>query len=183
MSAPPPRTVVLVEFTDDLLALNRVMGIVRRRNLSLVSSALGPGPAPGGRRLTLILTDEPSTVSRLVNHLRKTSGVYQAETRPEAECLTREQLLVRVRVAPARLGALLDLVALYEVRVLEESPEELLLEATGDAPLLGALLRALEPFGVLAHARGGALALPRGPLAGAPARVAGLPRPVSAVPA
>lgn len=172
------RTVVLVEFADDLLTLNRVMGIVRRRNLAVASAALGPGQAPARRALTLVLSDEPATVSRLVNHLRKTSGVTDASARPESECLTREQLLVRVRVAPVHLAALLDVAALYETRLLEESPEELLLEATGDEPLLGALLRALEPFGVLAWTRGGALALPRTPQS-APAQRPGVSPPAA----
>jgi len=177
----PLRRVVQVEFADDLLTLNRVMGIIRRRNLAVASAALGPGQDPAGRVLTLVLADEPATVSRLVNHLRKTSGVRDATARPEAEYLTREHLLVRVRVAPVHLAALLDVAALYETRILEESSEELLLEATGSDPLLGALLRALEPFGVLAFARGGALALPRTPPIVAGPRPASAPRAASAV--
>lgn len=181
MTAPRPATVVLVEFADDLLTLNRVMGIVRRRNLTVASAALGPGQGPARRTLTLVLNDEPATVSRLVNHLRKTSGVVDATARPAADCRTRELLLVRVRVAPVHLAALLDVAALYETRILEESPEELLLEASGDEPLLGALLRALEPFGVLAWTRSGALALPRAPQPATAPRPAAAPRAASAV--
>ena len=183
MSAPFSATVVLVEFSDDLITLNRVVGIMRRRNLAVVSLSLGPAPGSGRRGLTAVLADDAATVSRLVNQLRKTSGVILALVRPENECLTREQMLVRVRVAPMHLAALLDAVALYDAHIIEESPEELLLEATGAAPLLGSLLRALEPFGVLAHARGGALALPRTPPSAAARRAATGPRAAKAVPA
>lgn len=183
MSAPLPAKVVLVEFEEDLLTLNRVIGIMRRRNLAVASLSLGPAPGSARRGLTAVLTDEPATVARLVNQLRKTSGVARVFVRPEAECLTREQLLVRVRVAPMHFAELLDAVALYEARIVEESSEELLLEATGAAPLLGALLRALEPFGVLAHARGGALALPRTSPPGPAHRPAALSRAARTVPA
>lgn len=182
MNAPRPATVVLVEFADDLVTLNRVIGIMRRRNLAVVSLSLGPAPGSGRRGLTAVLADEPAAVARLVHQLRKTSGVFQVLLRAEAECLTREQMLVRVRVTPVHLAALLDAVALYDAHIVEESAEELLLEATGAAPLLGALLRALEPFGVLAHARGGALALPRTP-AGPARRATTSPRSAKAVPA
>jgi len=177
---------VSVLLVEDLLALNRAVGIIRRRNLGVESLTLGQSLRPGLSRLACLVRADGATVERLGNQLRKMVGVEQVEVLPESGCTAREQLLARVRVSPAQLAALLDLIALYDGAILEESPQELTLEATGAPALLSALLRALEPFGLLEAARGGTLALARPGLAepGGSARPAGTtPRIATAIPA
>jgi acetolactate synthase I/III small subunit len=108
-----------------------------------------------------VLASEPDAVDRMANQLRKMVGVSEVMVTPEAECVTREHALIRVRVSPADLAGLLDTVALFQASVVEESAHELLLQVAASPPILGSLLRALEPFGVLELARGGAIALAR----------------------
>jgi len=160
---------------DDLLALNRAVGIVRRRNLSVASVSLGPSSRIGVSRLTCILTADQPSVDRMANQLRKMVGVLEVTVVPEAECVSREHALIRVRTAPAQLAGLLDTIALFQATVVEESPHELVLEATASPPILVSLLRALEPFGVLDVVRSGAIALPRSSATDPAGARAGLP--------
>ncbi len=187
MSAPLPTWVVAVLLEDDLLALNRAVGIVRRRNLALSGLTLGPSERAGINRLVLTVTGDPAATERMANHFTKLAEVRGVSVHPESECTTREQSLVRVRVSAVTLSALLDALALYDARIVEEHPEDLTVEATGTAPFMVSFLRALEPFGVLDLVRGAALALPprAGALtAGPPAGVgAPLPRVAAALPA
>lgn len=161
MTVPFPSWVVSVLMSDDLLALNRAVGIIRRRNLALSSVSLGPTPRVGVSKLTAVLATDESSVTRMANQLRKMIGVLEVTVAPEADCVAREHALVRVRVGPAELATVLDTVDLYHARVVEESAGELLLEATGTPATLVSLLRALEPCGVLDVVRGGAIALNR----------------------
>jgi acetolactate synthase-1/3 small subunit len=122
----------------------------------------------------------------MANALRKMTEVIEVAVHAESDCTSREHALVRVRVSPAQLSALLDVVSLFEATVVEESPEDLLIEVTGTAPFMTSLLRALEPFGVLDLARGGTVVLPRqapgGPVG--TARLApAVPRVATAIPA
>ena len=156
-----PTLVVTALLPDDFLALNRAIGIIRRRNLDVTSLVLGPSGRPGLSRLSCIIEGEPATTERMANQLRKMVGVAQVLVQVEAECSVREHALIRVRVATAHLASLFDTIAVYDALVVEESPHELTLEITGAPPLVVALLRALEPFGVLEIARGGTLALSR----------------------
>jgi len=153
--------VVSVLLADDLLALNRAVGIVRRRNLPISGVALGPTGRPGTLRLTCVVTTDQAATERMANALRKMVEVQSVAVYPESECTAREHALVRVRVAPAHLSALLDAVSLYDATILEESAHELLIEATGTAPFMMSFLRALEPFGIVDVARGGTVILPR----------------------
>jgi acetolactate synthase I/III small subunit len=160
MTIPLPCWVVAVQLRDDLLALNRAVGIVRRRNLEVASVSLGPSPRVGVSRLTILVTAEAEAAERMANQLRKMSGVLEVSLCPESECVIREQALIRVRVSPSQLGSLLDTVELFQATVLEEKPDQLVLEAAAPPPVLGSLIRALEPFGVMEVVRGGSLAIP-----------------------
>lgn len=173
MSPPLPVLVVTALLPEDLLALNRAIGIIRRRNLNVTSLVLGPSGRPGLRRLSFLVEGEAATTERMANQLRKMIGVDQVLVVAAAECTVREHALIRVRVATAHLAGLFDTIALYDALVVEESPHELTLEITGAGPLVVSLLRALEPFGVLEVARSGTLALARAEVA--PAESARLP--------
>jgi acetolactate synthase-1/3 small subunit len=155
-----PTWVVSVLMRDDLLALNRATGIIRRRNLPVGSVSLGPTGRAGTLRLTCVVNGDRAATDRMANALRKMVDVREVNVYAEAQCVSREHALVRVRVSPAQLSALLDTVSLFEATVVEEGPHALLIEATGAEPFLMSFLRALEPFGILDDARGGPLTLP-----------------------
>jgi acetolactate synthase-1/3 small subunit len=182
-----PTWVVSAFLENDLLALNRAIGIIRRRNISVPSISLGPSGRAGLTRLTCIVESDAAATERMANQLRKMVGVSEVVVSLESACTGREHALVRVRISPAQLSALLDIVALYNAEIVEESPHDLLIEATGTAPFMTTLLRALEPFGILDLARGGTLAVPRAqppaPEQSAAPTSTVMPRAATAVPA
>lgn len=184
MTLPIPSWIVTVLLQDDPLALNRAVGILRRRNLPVSSVSLGPAGPVGVSRLTTILSTDEAAVVRMGNALRKMVGILDVTVAAESEYLVREHALVRVRTAPRELAGLLDIVALYQASVLEELPSELVLEVTAAPPAMVSFLRALEPYGVLHVVRGGAVALPHPVVAESAGRAtAPAPRVATAIPA
>ena len=175
MSAPVSTWVVSVLLQDDMLALNRATGIIRRRNLPVGNVSLGPTGRPGTLRLTCVVSSDHAAADRLAHALRKMVEVRAVSVHAEADCAVREHALVRVRISPAQLSPLLDAVSLFEAAIVEESPYDLLIEATGTGPFMTSFLRALEPFGIIDMARGGTLVLPRQAVPGA----AGSARPAA----
>ncbi|HTS86957.1 MAG TPA: acetolactate synthase small subunit [Gemmatimonadales bacterium] len=160
MSAPQATWILSVCFPDDLLCLNRAVGILRRQSLPVSNVALGPTGRPGTLRLSCALAADRATAERTANALRKMTEAREVTLHAEADCVMREHLLVRVRVPPTGLSALLDTVSLFQATIVEERPDELLLEATGTSPFMVSFLRALEPFGMIDLVRGASLALP-----------------------
>lgn len=159
MTQPLPSWIISVLLQDDALALNRLMGILRRRNLGIESFAVGPSDKSGSLRVTCSMHADRGAIDRCANAIRRMVGVVMVSVVAERDCVAREHALIRVRVAPHDLAALLDAIALFQATVVEEGPNELVLEATATPPLLNSLLRALEPHGILEVARGGAIAL------------------------
>ncbi len=153
--------VVSAVLEDGLLALNRAIGIIRRRQLVLTRFRAGPGGEAGTAHLTLVVEAERGAVERLAAQLRKMVGVRAVAVRPEEALALRELLVARVAVGRGARAALLDLLALYNGCLVAEAADEAIVEASGSPPLLTSLLRALEPFGVLEVARSGPVGVTR----------------------
>ena len=63
---------------QDLLALGRAVGELRRRNLKVSAITLGPGADAGQTRLTVIVDADEDTVEMAMRKLLKVSGVRGA---------------------------------------------------------------------------------------------------------
>jgi acetolactate synthase-1/3 small subunit len=166
--------VLSVLLEDDLLCLNRAIGVIRRRQLPTEAIHLGPAGTAGLLRLTMALQCDPDAVDRMASQLRKSPGVREAAVWSGEEVQPREFVMVRLRVGRDQQAALFDVLALYGGLVTAESADETVIEASGTPPMITSLIRALEPLGVLEVVRSGPLTLaPRmapGPVAvGTPA--------------
>ncbi|HEU5262187.1 MAG TPA: acetolactate synthase small subunit [Gemmatimonadales bacterium] len=158
-SAVPHAVSVLLD--EALLALNRTVGVLRRRNLPIESIAVGPAGAPGLARLTIILNSDEATVDTTVKKLRNLSGVRAAVTFPMDEGVTRELALVKVRARHERYAGLLDVIELFNADVVDEGADAVIVEVTGSGSFILAFIRAVEGFGILDLARSGSVALAR----------------------
>ena len=158
-SAVPHAVSVLLD--QELLALNRTVGALRRRNLPIESIAVGPAEAPGLARLTIILNSDEATVGMTVKKLHKLSGVRAAVTFPVDEGVTRELALVKVRAQHERYAALLDVIELFNADVVDEGADAVIVQVTGGGSFILAFIRAVEGFGILDVARSGSVALAR----------------------
>jgi acetolactate synthase regulatory subunit len=63
---------------QDLLALGRAVGELRRRNLRVSAITLGPGADAGQARLTVIVDADEGAVEMAMRKLLKVSGVRGA---------------------------------------------------------------------------------------------------------
>jgi acetolactate synthase-1/3 small subunit len=150
---------VTVLLEDRLITFTRAVGLIRRRNLSVRSIAVGPTAAPGVSRLTIMVNSDEATAARAVQHLDKVVGVRAAATFPARDGVSREIALVKVRAHPERHGELLDVVQLYHATVVDDSAEAIIVEMTGSEAFVLSGIRALEPFEILEVARSGAVAM------------------------
>jgi acetolactate synthase-1/3 small subunit len=150
---------VTVLLEDRLITFTRAVGLVRRRNLSVRSIAVGPTAAPGVSRLTIMVNSDEATAARAVQHLDKVVGVRAATTFPARDGVSREIALVKVRAHPDRSGQLLDVVQLYHATVVDDSADTIIIELTGSEAFVLSCIRALEPFEILEVARSGAVAM------------------------
>jgi len=152
--------VVLVE--DHLIILNRVVGLIRRRNFPVQTLSVGPTGTPGVSRLTIMMQSDHAAAERAVQHLQKVVGVHDAAVIPQGDTVARELALVKLRPSAEQYAELLDVVQLYRATLVDESLGAVVLELTGSEAFVLSCLRALERFEIVEIARSGAVAMESG---------------------
>ena len=113
--------VVLVE--DHLITLNRVVGLIRRRNFPVQTLSVGPTGTPVVSRLTIMMQSDHAAAERAVQHLQKVVGVHDAAVIPQGDTVARELALVKLRPSAEQYAELLDVVQLYRATLVDESLE------------------------------------------------------------
>jgi acetolactate synthase-1/3 small subunit len=152
---------VLVEDQPGVLA--RVASLFSRRGFNIESLAVGPTEHQGVSRITVVATVDELPLEQVTKQLNKLINVLKiVELDPEAS-VQRELLLVKVRADVTTRPQVLDVVELFRAHVVDVAADSLVIEATGDAAKVEALLRVLEPFGVKELVQSGVVALSRGP--------------------
>jgi acetolactate synthase-1/3 small subunit len=124
---------VLVEDVPGVLT--RVASLFARRAFNINSLAVGPSEVPGLSRITVVV---------------------------EAEGDLLDHILVKVRADAATRLQVTQAAELFRSSVVDVSTDSLIVEATGTADKLNALLAVLEPFGIREIVQSGTLAIGRG---------------------
>jgi len=150
---------ISVLLDDDLLTFNRVIGVVRRRNVPIASLVSSASQIPGVSRLTFSMQTDDASADRLIQQLRKSFGVRDAVMFPVEDAVTREIALIKVRTNAASRADLLAVVSQFAAAVVDEGGGACIVEIAGAAARTESCIRALERFGILEIARSGAVAM------------------------
>jgi acetolactate synthase-1/3 small subunit len=151
---------VLVENKPGVLA--RIAGLFSRRGYNIDSLAVGPTEHPEITRMTVVDDLEDSPLEQVTKQLNKLIEVLKVVELDAAASVQRELLLVKVRADLASRSHVLETVQLFRAKVVDVSPDAVVIEATGNSDKLDALLRVLEPFGIKELVQSGMVAVGRG---------------------
>ena len=151
---------VLVENKPGVLT--RVSGLFARRSFNIKSLAVGETEQPGISRMTIIVEADSAPIEQVKRQLNKLINVLNiVELHPE-ESVERRLLMMKVRADESRRTGVLQVVDLFRAHVVDVQPESVVIESIGSLPKLEALLRAMEPYGVIELVQSGAVAIGRG---------------------
>ena len=151
---------VLVEDTPGVLA--RVSGLFARRQFNIDSLAVGGTEVPGISRITVVVHADDLLLEQVTKQLNKLIHVLKIVELPPQSSVQREHIMIKVRADAATRPQVTQTADLFRARVVDVSPESLVIEATGEPGKLQALLANLEAFGIREIVRAGALGLGRG---------------------
>ena len=151
---------LLVEDKPGLLT--RVAGLFARRGFNIESLAVGSSEIEGLSRITVVVDVEELPLEQVTKQLNKLINVIKIVELDPAQAVTREHLLIKVRVDNTSRSQILEAVTLFRARVVDVAPDALVIETTGDSGKIQALLRILEPYGIKEIAQSGLLAIGRG---------------------
>lgn len=151
---------LLVEDKPGLLT--RVAGLFARRGFNIESLAVGKSEIQGLSRITVVVDVDDLPLEQVTKQLNKLINVIKIVELDPEQSVTREHLLIKVRVDNTTRSQVLEAVNLFRARVVDVATDALVIETTGDSGKIQALLRVLEPYGIKEIAQSGLLAIGRG---------------------
>jgi acetolactate synthase-1/3 small subunit len=146
---------VLVENKPGVLA--HVAGLFSRRAFNISSLAVGPTEDPKVSRMTIVVDGASTPVEQVAKQLDKLVRVLKV-----VELDDLQLALIKVRIDPALRGELLEVATVFHTKVVDMSPETVILEATSSPGKLDSLLENLERYGTCELVRTGRIAMSRG---------------------
>lgn len=148
---------------DEPGILVRIAGMFTRRGFSIQSITSGQTEVDGVNRITLVVETDEMPIEQITKQLNKLIPVLKVVRQPDEQSVSRALLMVKVSADAADRPQVVDAAALFRARVVDVSPDSVVIEATGQPSKLQALLEVLEPFGIRELIQSGVVAMSRGP--------------------
>jgi acetolactate synthase-1/3 small subunit len=150
----------LVENKFGVLA--RVAGMLSGRGFNIETLNVGPTHTPELSRITATVVADEHALDRCVRALGKLVNVITVQDFTGVDHVARELVVVKVKSSKETRSELIELSGLFRAKVIDVSPDSVIIEFTGNENKAAAFLRLIEPYGILELARTGQVALARG---------------------
>jgi acetolactate synthase I/III small subunit len=150
---------VLVENRSGVLT--RIAGLFARRGFNIHSLAVAPTDDERFSRISMVVDVASAPLEQMIRQLDKLVNVIEIEELAPGGAVERELLLATVSAAPHQRSQVMELVQIFEGRILNVGHESLLLSMDGTPDKLDDFENLLRPYGIEAIQRSGRVALPR----------------------
>jgi acetolactate synthase I/III small subunit len=152
---------VLVQNKPGVLA--RTAGLFSRRGYNIESLTVGVTENENVSRMTIVVAGDDTVVEQVTKQLNKLIEVIKVSDLTKESYVDRELVLVKVSADSSTRGEIMQLVDVFRARIVDVATKSLIIEVTGDAGKITALVDTLTQFGIKEIVRTGTLALGRGP--------------------
>jgi acetolactate synthase-1/3 small subunit len=105
---------------------------------------------------------DPLTVEQIVKQLNKLIDVLKVSDLTDEPAVRRELMLVKVKAEPGRRGEIQQMAATFRAKIIDLSPDSMIIEVTGEEQKLQAFLMMMQEFGIKEIASTGKISLLRG---------------------
>jgi acetolactate synthase I/III small subunit len=142
--------------------LNRVSGMLRRRNFNIDSLQVGHSEAPGISRMTFVVNGNAHMVDQVIKQLRKVIDVTRVEDISDKPAVIRELALIRVHCTAETRGEIVQMVNIYRAEIVDVALDSMVIQIVGSEDRVDSLLDLMSNFGIIEMVRTGRVALVRG---------------------
>lgn len=150
---------VLVENKFGVLA--RVAGMFSGRGFNIDTLNVAPTQDPKFSRLTATVRGDDQQLDQCIRQLKKLVEVIDVKDFRQGQFVSRELVVVRVSADGSNRAEIIQICDIFRARIVDVSPQSVIIEMTGNDEKVSAFLDLLEPFGLLELARTGMVAMQR----------------------
>ena len=153
---------ILVDNEAGVLA--RVTNLFSRRGYNIDSLAVGTPDVPDRSRITVIVDCDSRILDQIIHQVGKLVCVHKVEVLDDRKKVSRELVLIKVRASKETLPDIRNIVEIFRGKIVDVSPENVVIELTGSQSKIDAICDMLAQFEIIELARTGTLAMSRGPV-------------------
>ena len=151
---------LLVDNTSGVLS--RVAGLFSRRGYNIDSLTVGETADPRYSRMTVVVSGDEQILDQITKQLAKLIDVVDIKILEEGTSVSRELVLVKVRVDAEQRQSLIAIVNVFRGNIIDVGTDSMIVELTVQQSKLDAFLQLLEGHEILELARTGITGLSRG---------------------
>jgi acetolactate synthase-1/3 small subunit len=149
--------VTTVENKPGVLA--RVAGLFARRGYNIESLAVAPTADERFSRITFVVDIASAPLEQVVKQLDKLINVVEIRELDPRDSVERELMLIAISAGPTQRGEVMDLVRIFEARVLNVGHDAMMVSLSGSPSRLDDFEELLRPYGIIEIQRTGKVAL------------------------
>ncbi len=151
---------VLVENRPGVLS--RVAGLFTRRGFNIDSLAVSPTEDPERSRMTIAVDASLHPIEQVTKQLDKLVNVIKVRDLDPENMVSRELALIKVKADPGTRSEVIQLVEIFDARIVDVSADTLTIQLTGESDVLVQFEELVRPFGLIELVKTGVVALGRG---------------------
>jgi acetolactate synthase-1/3 small subunit len=151
---------VLVNNLPGVLA--RTAGLFSRRGFNIESLAVSTTQDPETSRMTIVVEGPDQVLEQISKQLYKLLDVIKVLDHQNEPVVVRELALVKVNAVPESRAEIMQIVSIFRALIVDISEEAFVVEVTGGAEKIDALVGLLRRFGIKEMMRTGRIVLSRG---------------------
>lgn len=151
---------IFVENTSGVLS--RISGLFSRRGYNIESITAGDSEQLGFSRVTIVASGDDESLEQIEKQLAKLVDVRSIKVLEPGDSVYREIVLIKVKANAATRQSVISLADVFRAKIIDVSPDSLIIELTGDQGKVDAFVALLEGFEIVEIARTGIVGLGRG---------------------
>lgn len=156
-----PRKVISILVENHYGVLARISSMFNRRSFNIDSITASETIDPEITRITITVHVDEKMLKQMLLQTRRLEEVREAFVL-EDYSLQRELLLIKVAADKENLPSLRDIAGVYKAKIIDLSPDSLVMELTGKPEKIDGFLNMLKSYEILEMCRTGVTALERG---------------------
>lgn len=166
-NAPIHRHVIAALVTNEPGVLAQVAGMFAARGFNIDSLVVGRTENAELSRMTIVVNGTDAVLEQVRKQLQKLVPVVKVVDYQDTAYVERDLMLVQVSTKTEAGDAdkreeIITLANLFRAKVVDVSPDRLMIELAGTEEKLEAFIELVRPYGIVELARTGVIAMPRG---------------------
>lgn len=148
----------LVQNVPGVLA--HVAGMFASRGYNIDSLAVGETEDPNLSRMTFVVVGDDAVLDQVRKQLEKIVTVVRVDDVSAREFVERDLMLIKVN-CNGRRAEIRELCQIFRGRVVDVSPDQVIVEISGQEKKIEAFIDLMRPFGIVELVRTGRIAMVR----------------------